>query len=150
MGPNLAWIFKNYWKRQRIVAKAGKCLGIAFETERGVTEDDPTSPISLIIVVDVVVQEVCDVVCIPKKAQHGMEWAAGNRNPVLYADDGRIEGQDHDWVQDEFTVTVAMFLRMGLDSNLDKTNTVVCTPRFIWGEWGWVLKSWKTTMLSLR
>ena len=38
-----------------------------------------------------------------------MGWAAGERNLVFYADDGGISEQDHDWVQDAQTVTVAMF-----------------------------------------
>ena len=36
------------------------------------------------------------MVFIPQEAQHGMEWAAGERNIVLYADDGRIAGRDHE------------------------------------------------------
>ena len=33
-------------------------------------------------------------------------------------------------------VKVAIFLRMGLEKNLDNTNSMVCTPGFIWGKWG--------------
>ena len=32
-------------------------------------------------------------------------------------------------------ITVAMFCRMGLDANLEKTKVVLCTSRFIWGGW---------------
>ena len=28
-----------------------------------------------------------------------------------------------------------MFCRMGLDTNIEKTNYMVCTPIFIWGKW---------------
>ena len=86
--------------------------------------------------VDAVVREVCYSVCRPQKAQHGLYWAAGERNLVFYADDGRVVGQDHEWVQDALMVTVAMFRMMGLETNLDKTNSMVCTSRFVWGEWG--------------
>ena len=64
-----------------------------------------------------------------------MGWAAGERNLFFYADDGRIEGQDHEWVQDTLTVTVVMFLRLGLDTNVDKTKSMVCMPSFIWVKW---------------
>ena len=37
MGTNLARLLDNYWKRQRIVPKVGKCLGASFGTGRGVT-----------------------------------------------------------------------------------------------------------------
>ena len=84
--------------------------------------------------VDAVVREVCYSVCRPEKAKHGLYWAAGERNLVFYANDGRIVGQDHEWVQDALMVTVAMFRMMGLETNLDKTNSMVCTSRFVWGE----------------
>ena len=65
-----------------------------------------------------------------------MGLAVGDCNLIFYADDGKIAGQDHVWVQDAMSVTVAIFRRMGLETNMEKTNTMVCTPRFIWGEWG--------------
>ena len=65
-----------------------------------------------------------------------MGWEVGAMNLVFYEDDGRIAGRNHEWVHDALTVTVAMFWQMGLDTNLDKTKAVVCTPRFIWVKWG--------------
>ena len=50
---------------------------------------------------------------------HILFWAMGERNLVFYANNGRIEGQYHKWLQEYFTVTVAMFLRMGLKTNLE-------------------------------
>ena len=32
-------------------------------------------------------------------------------------------------------MTVAMFMRMELETNLRKTKAMVCTPGFIWGKW---------------
>ena len=65
-----------------------------------------------------------------------MNWASGERNLVFYADDVKISGQDHEWVQDVFTVTVAIFRRMGIDANLKKTKVVVCMLGLIWEKWG--------------
>ena len=70
------------------------------------------------IVVDVVVRAVLDVVCGPQEAHNGLRWAVGERNLIFYANKGRIAGQDHMWVQDALSVTVAMFCRMGLETNL--------------------------------
>ena len=30
---------------------------------------------------------------------------------------------------------VAMFCRMGIDANLEKTNKIVCMPVFVWEKW---------------
>ena len=37
LGPNLARLLENYWRRQGIVPKIGKYLGTAFGAWRGVT-----------------------------------------------------------------------------------------------------------------
>ena len=65
LGPNLARLLKNYWKRQRIIPKTGKCLVTLFKTRRGVTKGDPTSLMIFNIVVDAVVRLVLDMVCGP-------------------------------------------------------------------------------------
>ena len=57
-----------------------------------------------------------------------MGWATGERNLVFYKDDGRILGRDHIWAQDSLTVIVAMFRRVGLDTNLENTKSLVFTP----------------------
>ena len=94
-----------------------------FGTGRGLTQGDSASPTIFNIVVDAVdavVQAVLEEACSLKEEQHGMGWAAGKRNLVFYADDGRIAGRDHDWVQDDLTVELAMFQRMGMETNLEK------------------------------
>ena len=37
-------------------------------------------------------------------------------------------------MQDALMVTVTMFRRVGLETNLEKTKALVCTPRYIWGK----------------
>ena len=73
------------------------------------TQGNPAYPMIFNIVLDAVVREVLEEVCSPQDSQHGMVWAAGERNLVFYAYDGRIAGRDHEWVQDALTVTVAIF-----------------------------------------
>ena len=99
------------------------------------TQGDPAPPIIFNIVVHAVVWELIDVVCSPQEVQHGIVWAAGERNPVFYSDYGMILGQDHEWVQDALIVTVEIFRRTGLDANLNNIKAMVCTPGFVWGKW---------------
>ena len=96
------------------------------------------------IVVDLVVQAVLEEVCSPQKFQHGTAWDGRRGQGILffYADDGRIAGRYHEWVQDSLPIMVAMFRQMGQETNLDKTKAVVCTPRFIRRKWGiWPIRS---------
>ena len=114
MGPDIACLLKSYWERQRIVPNMGKFLWKKFRTGRILTQGYPESPMIFNTVVDAVVWAVLDVVCGPQEAQHGLGWAAWERNMIFYANYGRIAGQDHEWVQDVLSVTVEMFRRMGL------------------------------------
>ena len=56
-------------------------------------------------------------------ACHGM--GGGGKQSCFNIDDRRIVGRYHKWVQDALTVTVAMFWRMGLDTDFDKTKEMV-------------------------
>ena len=67
----------------------------------------------------------------PQKAQHSMGYAAVEKNSFYFVDDKRIVGRDHEWIHDALVVMVYILFRMGLESNLEKTKEMVCTPRFI-------------------
>ena len=73
------------------------------------TQGDPVYPMIFNIVVGAVVREVLEEVCRPQEAQNGIGWVAGEINLVFYADEVRIVGRDHEWVQDAMDVMVAMF-----------------------------------------
>ena len=89
------------------------------------------------------VQAVLDVVCGPQEAQHVLVWATGERNLIFYANDGRILGRSHKWLQDALMFTVALFCRMGMETNLEKSKAMVCMPALIWGNWGEKYYKWR-------
>ena len=113
-GTKSGRLFKPYWDRQRIVPKTGKFFGGGFRMGGRLTQGDPTPPMIFNIMVDAVVRAVLDGSCRPQEAQHSFGWAAGDRNVIFYADDGRIAGWDHGWVQDALLATVVMFHKMVL------------------------------------
>ena len=98
-------------------------------------QGDPASPVIFKIVMDAVVRAVLDEVCGTQDSQHRLVYFAGERKLVFYANNGMIAGRDHEWVQNILKVTLAMFRRLGLGTNLDKTKSMVCTPGFIWDKW---------------
>ena len=77
------------------------------------------------------VRSVLDVVYGPQEAHHGLILEDGEINLVFYTNYGRILGRDHEWVQDVLTVTVAMFRRMRLETNLEKTKSMVFMSSFV-------------------
>ena len=144
-GPKYGPLFKYYWDHQRIVPKMGKFLGKAIWMGIVETYGNPASSIIFNIVVDDVVWAFLHVFCGPQESQHGLGWAAGERNVIFYGNCSRIARRDHDWFQDAMLVTVVMFHRMVLEKNLDKNNFMVCTLGFIWGEWGEQAYKWWST-----
>ena len=55
------------------------------------------------------VRAVLDVVYGIQEDQHGLGWVAGKRNLIFHANDGKISGRYHKWVQDELSVTMEIF-----------------------------------------
>ena len=60
-----------------------------------------------------------------------MVWTEVEHNLVFCADDWRIAVRNHIRVQDDLMVTMAMFKRVGIDTNTEKTKSLVCTPGYI-------------------
>ena len=109
MGKRMARLIAHHWGNLMFFPKVKRFLGTPFGTVIGVTQGEPASPMIFNIVIDAVARATLEVVCSPQEALHGMGWAAGERNLIFYADDKRIGGRDHIWVQDALTVSVAMF-----------------------------------------
>ena len=125
LGTNLTCLLKYNWERKRIAPKTDKLLRKVFQMGRGLTQGYPALSMIFNTVVDAVVPAVFNVVCGPQEAHHGLGWAVGEGNVIFYADDGRIAGQDQEWVQDALSVSVKMFQKMGLEANLEKYKTMV-------------------------
>ena len=47
---------------------------------------------------------------------------------VFYVDDGMVGATDPKWIQGVFSALVAIFYRVGLQKNVDKTVSMVCQP----------------------
>ena len=52
----------------------------------------------------------------------------GHFSAVFYADDGIVGASDPAWLQGAFSALVAIFDRVGLQTNVDKTVSIACHP----------------------
>ena len=129
MVKNMACLINHHWDNLIFVPRVERFLGTAFVTGRGVIKGNLASSMIFNIMVNTVVIVVLEIVCGPHEARHGMGWATGERNLVFYADDGKITGRYHIWVQDVLTVTVVMLRRGGIDTNLKKDKGSGISPR---------------------
>jgi hypothetical protein len=132
-GRRIVRLLSNYWKKQRIVAKASGYHGDPFGATRGVTQGDPVSPTIFNIVVDAVVRCWLSQVCGADAALSGLGYEVKNKCVLFYADDGLLAGRKKEWVQDGFDVLIGLFERVGLRTNTGKTKAMICMPGHISG-----------------
>ena len=74
-----------------------------------------------------------------------MVWALVEHNIVFYADNGHIAGHNSIWVHTTLAAVFRIFERVELQTKLGKTNSMVCTPVFIWGKQVLAVYKWKAT-----
>ena len=129
----MGYCLQRFGDEQVVVPKMGRFYGRTSGTERRVTQGDLVSPTIFKILVDTVLRVVLIEICGSQEAQHWLGWEAGDHNIVLYADNGHIAGYNPIWVQTMLTVVVRMFERVGLQTNLGKTKSMLCNTGFIWG-----------------
>ena len=57
-----------------------------------------------------------------------MQRGGGDLSAVFYADDGMVGATDPEWLQGAFSALVAIFDRVGLQTNVYKTVSMACQP----------------------
>jgi hypothetical protein len=132
VGPRSLKLLRQFWAQQKVVAKQSGYYGKPFDATRGVTQGDIISPIIFNIVADAVIRHWLFTVS-PEEtdASDGLGDNITKRAALFYADDGLLASPDREWLQDAFTVLVDMFARVGLRTNTEKTQVMICTPGFI-------------------
>ena len=117
----------NYWRRLTMTARAGGYYGKAFKGARGVTQVDPLPPTIFNVVVDAVVRHWLEGL---QKAteQKGETGGDGHFSAVFYADNRMVGASDPAWLLGAFSDLVAIFDRVGLRTNVDKTVSMACHP----------------------
>ena len=128
VGPKARRLLKSYWHRLNMVERAGDYYGAAFGGERGVTQGDPLSPTIFNVVVDAVVRHWVHGVMEEAEARGETGREGRHQAALFYADDGMVVSSDPAWLQGAFTALVGLFDRVGLQTNVGKTVSMVCHP----------------------
>ena len=111
-----------------MVARAGGYYGEAFKGARGVTQGDLLSPTIFNVVVYAVVRHWREGLVIDTAEKVETEREGRHQSEVFYTDDGMVVSSDPAWLQGTFSALVAIFDRVGLRTNVNKTVSMDCHP----------------------
>jgi hypothetical protein len=132
LGRNALRLLETYWAGQRVVAKQSGYYGEPFEATRGVTQGDIISPTIFNIVSDAVVRYWLSTVSMDIEVPvSGVGDGGREHSALFYADDGEVSSRDPAWLQGAIDVLAELFGRVGLKTNTDKTEVMICHPGHI-------------------
>ena len=98
------------------------------------TQGDPLSPTIFNVVMDAVVRHWLEGLQADKDEKEA-EGGEGPFSAVFYADDGMVGAADPQWLQGAFSALVAIFDRVCLLTNVDKTVSMACLSHHIKRWW---------------
>ena len=130
MGPNMLRLLRNYWANQVIVPRQNGYHGTPFPATRGQTQGGLFAPTGFNIVVDSVIREWLNtsVDNAGNIVNAGLGFTVEERLALFYADDGYIGSRSDTWLAASLQTLVALFRRVGLESNAAKTKSMSCLP----------------------
>ena len=98
-----------------------------LQGREGVTQATPLSPTIFNVVVDAFVRHWLEGLQNATE-EKGALGGEGHFSEVFYADNGMVGSSDPAWLQGAFRALVAIFDRVGLQTNVYKTVSMACHP----------------------
>jgi hypothetical protein len=128
-GPNMVRLICNFWWDATIVYRASGNYGGPFCAGRGVTQGVPLSAKLFNIFVDAVVREwLCQLrdggIVDPEE----LDLLMAAFFAIFYVDNAYLAAKDPDFLQVALNSLVSLFERVGLETNVKKMQTMICTP----------------------
>jgi hypothetical protein len=129
VGLNMVRLICTFWRDATMVCRRLRNYGGPFHAGQGVTQEGPLSPKLFNILVDAVLGEwlrqLCDS-CIMDPDELDLLMAAFSA--IFYVDEAYLAAWDPNFLQVALTSLVSLFERVGLETNIKKTQTMICTP----------------------
>jgi hypothetical protein len=128
-GPRMIRLIRGYWSDAIMVCRASGNYGTPFKAGRGVTQGGPLSAKLFNILVDAVAREWF------RELREGGDYEVWELDELMstffaifYVDDAYLASRDAEFLQRALDLLVSLFGRVGLETNVSKTQTMICTP----------------------
>jgi hypothetical protein len=128
-GPNMVRLINHFWRDATMVCRASGNYGGPFRVDRGMTQGGPLSAKLFNILVDDVVREwlhqLCDGGIVDPEELDLLMVAFF---AIFYIDNAYLAARDPGFLQVALNSLVSLFEREGLETNIKKTQAMICTP----------------------
>jgi hypothetical protein len=129
VGPKMIRLIQNFWENAKMVCRASVNYGTPLQAGRGVTQGGPLSAKLFNVLVDAVAREWLRELrkgsaLEPDEIDHLMATFFA----IFYVDDAYLASHDPEFLQRALDVIVGLFSRVGLETNAQKMQTMICTP----------------------
>jgi hypothetical protein len=129
-GPKMRRLIWHFWDEATNVCRASGNYEVPFKLGRGVMQGGPLSAKLFNIIVDAVVREWHRIVRanmdVADKGELDNMMVA--LFAIFYVDDAYVAARDPVFLQSALDVLVDTFARVGLKTNIAKTQAMMCTP----------------------
>ena len=128
-GPRMIWLIWGYWRDAIMVCRASGNYSAPFKAGRGVTQGGPLSAKLFNILVDAVTREWFWEL---RERGDYKEWELDKLVSIFftifYVNNVYLTSRDTEFLQRALDLLVSLFERMGLEMNVSKMQTMICTP----------------------
>jgi hypothetical protein len=119
-GPRMIRLIPGYWRDAIMVCRALGNYGTPFKAGRGVTQGGPLSAKLFNIMVDAVTRKWF------RELREGGDYKEWELD--FYVDDAYLASRDAEFLHRALDLLVSLFARVGLETIVSKTQTMICTP----------------------
>jgi hypothetical protein len=130
--PNMIRLIRNFWRNAVLVCRASGNYSTLFQAGRGVTQGRPLSAKLFNILVDAVAREWMWILWDESELEEeAIKKLMATFFTIFYVDDAYLASRDPEFLQRALDILVNLFVRVGLETNTKKTQTMICMPRRI-------------------
>ena len=129
VGPRMILLISKFWRNAVLVCRASGNYGLPFQAGRGVTQGGPLSAKLFNILVDAVAREWVQLLRDERELkEEAVDQLLATFFAIFYVDDAYLASRDPEFLQQALDILVKLFARVGLKTNIKKTQTMICTP----------------------
>ena len=126
--PNMIRLIHNFWRNAVVVCRASGNYSTPFQAGRGVTQGRPLSAKLFNILVDAVAREWMWILWDESELEEeAIKQLMATFFAIFYVDDAYLASRDLEFLQRALDILVNLFVRVGLGTNVKKTQTMICT-----------------------